>query len=113
MFARAQEKLRNVFTDVAKKYGYETVSVEVIKSREFKIDWARGYTAIHFSLPDFLVNASCEVAEDIAESVMHSICNHEARDYKAHTWEWVSHAKMGTALLDVYSGRNYYVPEVA
>ena len=113
MFARAQDKLRNVFTDVAKKYGYETVSAEVIKSNEFKIEWARGCTSIHFSLPDFLANASCEVTEDIAESVMHSICNNEARDYKANTWEWVSHAKMGSALLDVYSGRNYYVPEVA
>lgn len=113
MFARAQEKLRNVFVNVAQKNGYKTVLVDIVKSREFKINWQRGYTNIHFTLPDSLLNASCEVAEDIAETVMYSINFHAVRDYTARTWEWIGHAKMGNALTDMYRGRNYYVPEVA
>lgn len=61
------EMLKNIFEEVGKKYGYDTVNAMFMAFADFKCRWQRSYSWADFTISDYLVNAPAEVLGDLAE----------------------------------------------
>ena len=73
--------LRNIFEEIGKKYGYETVSAEYSAFKDFKVKWTRSYKWIDFLVSDYLADAPDEAIRSIAETLFSRINGGEAIPY--------------------------------
>ncbi len=79
-----------IYSEVGKKYGYETVTAEFAEFEELKLKWVRHGGWARFFVSDYLGDAPKEVAESIAETLMRKIFSAEGSDYSGEVCDWLT-----------------------
>ena len=75
--------ISEIYSEVGKRYGYETVTAEFAEFDELKLKWVRHGGWARFFVSDYLGGAPKAVAESIAETLMRKIFSAEGSDYSA------------------------------
>ena len=82
--------ISEIYSEVGKRYGYETVTAEFAEFEELKLKWVRHGGWARFFVSDYLGEAPKEVAESIAETLMRKIFSAEGSDYSAEVCDWLT-----------------------
>ena len=82
--------ISEIYSEVGKRYGYETVTAEFAEFDELKLKWVRHGSWARFFVSDYLGSAPKNVAESIAETLMKKICSVEGSDYSGEVCGWLT-----------------------
>lgn len=100
------EDANMTFQKVGKEYGYDTVTVEFIAFKEFKVQWSRGCRFIHFRLSDYLRDAPREVLEGLASTIFSRISGKEEIPYSKAMRDWALAPEFSETRRPTYRNRS-------
>ena len=69
--------VEEIFTNVAKEYGFEDVQVDMCQFKSFKLRYATDGKWVELNIPDYLVGMKSESVEDLARSVSATLSKKE------------------------------------
>lgn len=104
-----QARFENIATDVAKKYGFTTVAVEIIDFDNFKVQWTRTHHDIKFKMSDYLCGAPDEVVADIFDVVCKKFTGEDNAQYSKATSKYLT-TKIAGKYRRTYCARNDIEP---
>ncbi len=97
-------RLKEIFSEVGKKYGYDSVNAEFMAFREFKCRWQRTYGWADFRVSDYLDDAPANVLESLAESLFKRITGKDDT-FSPELRTWVTDPSFHALKQDVYLSR--------
>lgn len=100
------EKANDAFQKVGAEYGYDTVSVEFVAFKEFKVQWSRSYKYAHFRLSDYLKDAPSEIFESLAYTIYAKIAGKEEVPYSKTMRTWALSPEFSESKRPVYISRS-------
>lgn len=96
--------LKDAFSEVGKKYGYEDVSATFISQRNFSVKWQRTFRWAEFKVSDYLLGADKETVSDLAETLFQKISGKETT-YSEKVKEYVKAADFVQRNQPIYLAR--------
>lgn len=102
----ALEKANEAFQKVGTEYGYETVSVEFVAFKEFKVQWSRSYKYAHFRLSDYLKDAPAEAFMSLAQTIFAKISGKEEIPYGKAMRSWALSQEFSESKRPLYISRS-------
>jgi len=80
-----------IFSDVAKRYGYESTNIQFVPFTSFRIKQTRERDRIHLRIPHMFKTANPQIIEEIAESHFNGLQNHEKTENSDELKQWRKH----------------------
>jgi len=84
------EALSQVFQAVGKGYGYDSVTAELMESREFKVRWKRSCGWAEYEVSDYLRDATPEVMKGLAETIFLRISGTRLDEHPKEMHDWIT-----------------------
>ena len=69
----SEEQLTQIFADIGKEYGYDSVSAKYTVYKDVKVRWQRSFKWASFEVSDYLQDAPREVIEGMARTLFGSL----------------------------------------
>ena len=102
----ADEKLKDIFLRVGKKYGYDRIGAEFVAYRDFKVKWTRSYKWADFQVSDYMMDAPDAAIEGLADTLFSRITGAEDKSYTPEMIEWITSEEFTRNKQPIYIRRS-------
>ena len=102
----AEDKLKESFGTIGKKYGYDRVGAEFVAYRDFKVKWTRSYKWADFQVSDYLMDAPVAVIDGLAETLFSRITGAEDKSYTPEMTDWITSPQFKSNKQPIYVRRS-------
>ena len=72
-----KKDVEDIFTNVAKEYGFEDVQVDVCQFKAFKLKYTTNRIWVILDIPDYLIGMKSESVEDLARFISATLSKKE------------------------------------
>lgn len=98
-------QLNEIFQEVGRSYGFETVNAEFVGFKDMKIRWQRSYKWADFKVSDYLNNAPKDVIEDLARVLFSRISGSDEVAYSDSLCDWLTAPKFSEEKQGIFLRR--------
>lgn len=90
MTSKQEDMLKETFSVLGNKYGFQNTTAEFTAYKDFKVRWTRTYRWANFQVSDYLNDAPRDVIEGLADTLFSKIAVCEEKPYSKAMRDWVT-----------------------
>lgn len=103
------ERLKEIASNVATRYGYTDVSAEFTPFKDFKVKWTRAFQLISFEVSDYLEGAPDDALESLFGTVFERIKGDVTKGYEDALVTYLTSEEFRNSNRDLFIDRQQFI----
>ena len=103
------ERLKEIASNVATRYGYTDASAEFTPFKDFKVKWTRAFEWISFEISDYLEGAPDDALESLFETVFERIKGDVTKEYGDTLVTYLTSEEFRNSNRDLFIDRQQFI----
>ena len=103
------ERLKEIASNVATRYGYKDASAEFTPFKDFKVKWTRAFEWISFEISDYLEGAPDDALESLFETVFERIKGDVTKGYGDALVTYLTSEEFRNSNRDLFIDRQKFI----